>query len=183
MTHWVELRQRGVELDRARDFESALRGGRGALQRLGIPAYEARERADRFRRHNVANLDEMLPFFGDERRLSAAKAGREQLESSSPRTALPSIAPLERGRPDVDPQLLERARSAGGDRDLTPRVEPRPIADRSCAAGSRSRGCVVAVAAVPSIQTGQAQLRWPVGAWPSPTGRSGHSSSSRPDSW
>ena len=46
-----------------------------------MPAYEARERADRFRRHNVANLNEMLPFFGDEtRRLSAAKAGREQLE-------------------------------------------------------------------------------------------------------
>ena len=36
---------------------------------------------DCFRRHNVANLNEMLPFFGDEtRRLSAAKAGREQLE-------------------------------------------------------------------------------------------------------
>jgi glutathione-regulated potassium-efflux system ancillary protein KefC len=62
-------------------FESALRTGRRALEGLGIAPYEARERADRFRRQNVSALQEMLPFFGDEtRRLSAAKAGREQLE-------------------------------------------------------------------------------------------------------
>jgi glutathione-regulated potassium-efflux system ancillary protein KefC len=81
VSHWVELRQRGVELIERETFESALRAGRRALERLGIAPYEARERADRFRRHNVAGLDQMLPFFGDEtRRLSAAKAGREQLE-------------------------------------------------------------------------------------------------------
>ena len=44
--------------------------------------YEARERADRFRIHNVENLEELLPVFGDEsRRLSLAKAARAQLEA------------------------------------------------------------------------------------------------------
>jgi glutathione-regulated potassium-efflux system ancillary protein KefC len=62
-------------------FESALRSGRRALERLGVAPYEARERADVFRRENLRALEDMLPHFGDEtRRLSAAKAGREQLE-------------------------------------------------------------------------------------------------------
>jgi glutathione-regulated potassium-efflux system ancillary protein KefC len=78
---WVELRKRGVELIQRETSESALRTGRTALERLGVAPYEARERADRYRRHKIAALDEMLPYFGDEtRRLSAAKAGREQLE-------------------------------------------------------------------------------------------------------
>jgi glutathione-regulated potassium-efflux system ancillary protein KefC len=81
VSHWVELRNRGVEDVERETFESALRTGRYALERLGVAPYEAREKADRFRRHNVGMLNEMLPFFGDEtRRLSAAKAGREQLE-------------------------------------------------------------------------------------------------------
>jgi glutathione-regulated potassium-efflux system ancillary protein KefC len=81
VTHWVELRNRGVEIIERETFEAALRTGRRALELLGIAPYEARERADRFRRHNVALLEEMLPFFGDEtRRLSAARAGRAQLE-------------------------------------------------------------------------------------------------------
>jgi glutathione-regulated potassium-efflux system ancillary protein KefC len=81
VSHWVELRNRGVEIIERETFEAALRTGRRALELLGIAPYEARERADRFRRHNVALLEEMLPFFGDEtRRLSAARAGRAQLE-------------------------------------------------------------------------------------------------------
>lgn len=81
ISHWVELRNLGVESVERETFESALRTGRRALEQLGIAPHEARERADRFRRQNVSALHEMLPFFGDEtRRLSAAKAGREQLE-------------------------------------------------------------------------------------------------------
>ncbi|HEX2659611.1 MAG TPA: cation:proton antiporter, partial [Polyangia bacterium] len=81
ISHWVELRNRGVDLIERETFESALRIGRRALERLGIAPYEARERADRFRRHNLAQLDELLPIFGDEaKRLSAARAGRAQLE-------------------------------------------------------------------------------------------------------
>jgi len=81
ISHWVALRNRGVELIERETFESALRIGRRALERLGIAPYEARERADTFRRHNLAQLDELLPIFGDEaKRLSAARAGRAQLE-------------------------------------------------------------------------------------------------------
>jgi glutathione-regulated potassium-efflux system ancillary protein KefC len=81
VSHWVELRTRGVDSIERETFESALRTGRHALERLGVAPYEARERADRFRRHNIELLEEMLPYFGDEtRRLSAARAGREQLD-------------------------------------------------------------------------------------------------------
>jgi glutathione-regulated potassium-efflux system ancillary protein KefC len=81
VSHWVELRNRGVEDIERETFESALRSGRRALEHLGVGPYEARERADRFRRHNIEALNEMLPNFGDEtRRLSAAKAGRAQLQ-------------------------------------------------------------------------------------------------------
>jgi glutathione-regulated potassium-efflux system ancillary protein KefC len=82
ISHWVELRKRGVDAVERETFESALRSGRQALERLGVAPYEARERSNRFRRQNVAVLEDLLPHFGDEtQRLSAAKAGREQLES------------------------------------------------------------------------------------------------------
>jgi glutathione-regulated potassium-efflux system ancillary protein KefC len=81
ISHWVELRTRGVEGVERETFESALRSARRALEHLGVARYEARERADLFRRENLRALEDMLPVFGDEtRRLSAAKAGREQLE-------------------------------------------------------------------------------------------------------
>jgi glutathione-regulated potassium-efflux system ancillary protein KefC len=81
VSHWVELRSHGIQDVERETFESALRSGRRALEHLGVAPYEARERADLFRRQNVRTLEDMLPHFGDEtRRLSAAKAGREQLE-------------------------------------------------------------------------------------------------------
>jgi len=81
VSHWVELRNRGIESIDRETFEAALRSGRRALEHLGVGPYEARERADRFRRHNIEALNEMLPVFGDETiRLSAAKAGRAQLQ-------------------------------------------------------------------------------------------------------
>jgi glutathione-regulated potassium-efflux system ancillary protein KefC len=81
ISHWVELRKRGVDAVERETFESALRSGRTAIERLGVAPYEARERADRFRRQNLAALEDLMPHFEDEtRRLSAARAGREQLE-------------------------------------------------------------------------------------------------------
>jgi glutathione-regulated potassium-efflux system ancillary protein KefC len=48
---------------------------------MGVAPYEARERADRFRRQNQEMLENLLPRFDDEaQRLSVARAGREQLE-------------------------------------------------------------------------------------------------------
>ena len=81
VSHYFELRLRGVEVVERETFEAALKVGRAALERLGIDRYRAREIADAFRRHNIASVDATLPFYQDEvRRLSSAKAGREELE-------------------------------------------------------------------------------------------------------
>lgn len=82
VSHYIKLKQLQIRHVERETFESALRIGRRALEHLGVAPYEARERADRFRRHNVQALEELLPVFGDEsRRLSLAKAGRAQLEA------------------------------------------------------------------------------------------------------
>ncbi|MEI9950315.1 MAG: glutathione-regulated potassium-efflux system protein KefC [Pseudomonadota bacterium] len=82
VSHYIKLRQLKIRHIERETFESALRIGRRALEHLGVAPYEARERADRFRVHNVQNLEELLPVFGDEsRRLSLAKAARAQLEA------------------------------------------------------------------------------------------------------
>jgi len=81
VTHYFELRLRGVEVAERETFESALRMGRSALEKLGVDRYRARELADLFRRHNIASVDATLPFYQDEaRRMSMAKSGREELE-------------------------------------------------------------------------------------------------------
>ncbi|HET7543317.1 MAG TPA: glutathione-regulated potassium-efflux system protein KefC [Polyangiaceae bacterium] len=82
VAHYVKLRQLKIRHVERETFESALRVGRRTLEHLGVAPYEARERADRFRLHNVQNLEEQLSVFGDEsRRLSLAKAARAQLEA------------------------------------------------------------------------------------------------------
>ncbi|HET7547908.1 MAG TPA: glutathione-regulated potassium-efflux system protein KefC [Usitatibacter sp.] len=81
VSHYFELKLRGVNVVERETFESALRAGRAALQVLGMAPYRAREMADAFRRHNIASVDATLPFYQDEaRRMSMAKAGREELE-------------------------------------------------------------------------------------------------------
>ncbi|MNC14014.1 Glutathione-regulated potassium-efflux system protein KefC [compost metagenome] len=59
MGHIITLRQMGIELVERETFESALSLGRKALEQLGVGRYEARERADRFRRLNQEMLEEM----------------------------------------------------------------------------------------------------------------------------
>ncbi|MEO6603802.1 MAG: glutathione-regulated potassium-efflux system protein KefC [Polyangiaceae bacterium] len=82
VSHYIKLRQLKVRHIERETFESALRTGRRALEHLGTAPYEARERADRFRLHNVQALEELLTVFGDEaRQLSLAKQGRAQLEA------------------------------------------------------------------------------------------------------
>ncbi len=81
VSHYFELKLRGVAVVERETFESALRVGRSALEKLGMDPYRAREVADAFRRHNIASVDAMLPYYEDEaRRMSMAKAGREELE-------------------------------------------------------------------------------------------------------
>lgn len=59
MEHIIALRQLGVEAVERETFESALSLGRAALEFMGVGRYEARERADRFRRLNLQMLEEM----------------------------------------------------------------------------------------------------------------------------
>lgn len=80
VTHYVELKTRGVEIVERELFESSLRAGRHALEALGIEPYRARELADIFRRHNIRTTNALIPMFNDDDRLvSAAKAGRDEL--------------------------------------------------------------------------------------------------------
>ncbi len=80
VTHYVELRTRGVAVIERETFESALRAGRHALETLGVDPFRAREIADNFRRHNLATLEERIGVFSDEAKvMSAAQAGREEL--------------------------------------------------------------------------------------------------------
>ena len=81
VSHYLELRLRGVEVIERETFESALRAGRAALEAMGIDRYRAREMADAFRRHNLATVESQLAVYKDETRyLASARAGREELE-------------------------------------------------------------------------------------------------------
>ena len=80
ITHYIELRQRGVEIVERETFESALLAGRHALEVLGFDRFRARDMANIFRRHNITVTEAMIPHFDDDDRLvSAAKAGRDEL--------------------------------------------------------------------------------------------------------
>jgi glutathione-regulated potassium-efflux system ancillary protein KefC len=79
--HYRELRARGVAIVERETFESALLLGRRVLEHLGVGKYEARERADRFRRHNVAMLEQVIDQWDDmEKRTKIAVDARRQLE-------------------------------------------------------------------------------------------------------
>jgi glutathione-regulated potassium-efflux system protein KefC len=81
VSHYLELRLRGVEVIERETFESALRAGRAALESMGIDRFRAREMADTFRRHNHATVESQLAVYQDATRyMAAAKAGREELE-------------------------------------------------------------------------------------------------------
>lgn len=79
--HWQQLRSLGVTLVERETFESAVLIGRQALQLLGVGAYEAKERADVFRRHNAKSMEAILPHWQDtEARTKLAISARDQLE-------------------------------------------------------------------------------------------------------
>jgi glutathione-regulated potassium-efflux system ancillary protein KefC len=81
LAHWQKLRARGVRIVERETFESAVVVGRRTLEVLGVRPYEARERADTFRRHNLRSLEEVLAVWDNEaERVNAARASREQLE-------------------------------------------------------------------------------------------------------
>jgi glutathione-regulated potassium-efflux system ancillary protein KefC len=79
VTHLYDLRRRGITLIERELFDSALLAGRRTLEVLGVRPHEARERAFRFRRHNIASLEPLgdLPLA---ERTARARAARDELE-------------------------------------------------------------------------------------------------------
>ena len=81
VTHWYELRRRGVTDIERETLDSALMSGRTVLQAMGWHPHHARQLALRFRRHTVEQLEAQLPHYQDQAKLIAiAKQGRQQLE-------------------------------------------------------------------------------------------------------
>jgi glutathione-regulated potassium-efflux system ancillary protein KefC len=81
VTHWHELRERGVQLVQRELFESSLRSARSVLELLGHTQEQARAFAWRFRQHNLELFEKMHPHFRDRNQLIAVvKQGRQQLE-------------------------------------------------------------------------------------------------------
>ncbi len=81
VTHWNELRDRGVMRVEREVFESSLRSARTVLEVLGFSAHEARSQAMRFRRHNMDLFEQMYPHHRDRAKVIAViKQGRRQLE-------------------------------------------------------------------------------------------------------
>ncbi len=107
VTHYLELRERGVTVAERETFDAALNAGRGALEALGVDRYEARERAESFRRHNLRALELALPQYKHETsRLSSATAARAELDEQFQR----DIAVLDRqGRSGWHEDELEAA--------------------------------------------------------------------------
>jgi glutathione-regulated potassium-efflux system ancillary protein KefC len=86
VTHWNELRDRGITQVERELFEASLRTSRAVLELLGTPPHEARQIAMRFRRHNLALFDQMYLHHKDRAKLIAvAKQGRQQLEEQMAR--------------------------------------------------------------------------------------------------
>ncbi|WP_332777426.1 glutathione-regulated potassium-efflux system protein KefC [Polaromonas sp.] len=81
VTHWNELRDRGVTRVEREVFESSLRSARTVLELLGLPPHEARQHAMRFRQHNLDLFEQMYPHHKDRAKVIAViKQGRQQLE-------------------------------------------------------------------------------------------------------
>jgi glutathione-regulated potassium-efflux system ancillary protein KefC len=79
--HFYQLRAKGVTLIQRETFESSLLSAQDVMQALGHSADAAHLAAQRFRDHNLAQIEAMWPHHQDEERLiSMARAGRQQLD-------------------------------------------------------------------------------------------------------
>ena len=112
VTHWNQLRDRGVMRVQRELFESSLVSGRSVLELLGASAEAARFSADRFRRHNLALFEQMHPYYKDRAKLiSVVVRGRlqfeeqlaqerEQAANAAAANALPPVAPSDTAERD-----------------------------------------------------------------------------------
>lgn len=80
LSHWNELRERGVTHLEREVFESSLLSARTTLELLGHSAEEAARFTARFRTHNLELAERMFPHHRDQAKFVAvAKQGRQQL--------------------------------------------------------------------------------------------------------
>ena len=81
VTHWHELRDRGVMRVQREMFESSLCSGASAMEALGHPPAQIEVSIAKFRAHNLALFETMHPHYKDRAKLIATvKQGREQFE-------------------------------------------------------------------------------------------------------
>ena len=82
VTHWNQLRDRGVMRVERELFESSLRSARSVLELLGQEPEAASQTALRFRQHNLELFEQLHPHYRDQAKLIAVvKQGRQQLEA------------------------------------------------------------------------------------------------------
>jgi glutathione-regulated potassium-efflux system protein KefC len=94
VSHWLELRRRGVDVIEREVFDSSLMAGRRTLEMLGVGPHEASERAAKFRRHNLASMEELRDAMDAAQRTARVRAARDQLERQ-----------FEKDREDLDRQI------------------------------------------------------------------------------
>ena len=117
VTHWNQLRDRGVMRVEREVFESSLRSARSVLEVLGFAPHEARRHALRVRRHNLALFEQMYPHYKDRAKLIAVvKQGRRQLEEQMAQERAERDRRYAQGDPDL--------RAPGWDREQAAEREP-----------------------------------------------------------
>jgi glutathione-regulated potassium-efflux system ancillary protein KefC len=81
VTHWNQLRDRGVMLVQRELFESSLLSARSVLELMGHSGTTAEQIVQRFRQHNLDLFEKLHPHYKDSAKLiSVVKRGRQQLE-------------------------------------------------------------------------------------------------------
>jgi glutathione-regulated potassium-efflux system ancillary protein KefC len=114
VTHWNELRDRGVLRVEREVFESSLRSARTVLEVLGYAPHEARQHAMRFRRHNLELFEQMYPHHKDRAKLIAvAKQGRRQLEEQMAQERAERERRYAQGGPALRAPGWDRERTSG----------------------------------------------------------------------
>ena len=117
VTHWHELRDRGVTLVQREMFESSLLSAGSVLALMGRSAEQITQSADRFRQHNLALFETMRPHYKDRAKLTATvKLGRQQLEEqlaqerAQASSEIPAIGSAMESAHDRTPILTQQGR-------------------------------------------------------------------------
>ena len=94
VTHWNQLRDRGVMLVQREMFESSLSSARSVLEILGQSPEVSLQTVAKFRQHNLELFEQLHPHYKDSAKLiSVVKQGRQQFEEQMAREREdPSVA-------------------------------------------------------------------------------------------